>query len=162
MSATVVLQSASASVLAAWWLGIGVAGAAAAPQGRLDFQITEGLNTNRFLREGDVAAHLVLRAGHDPRILIAFPAGNSGVGLWFANQSEAARWTLRGVPAAVHATDAKGRPLNGMAVDATVVIPELQIRQAVLSSVRALRDYQSLGTGSPRSSVPMRASRAAH
>src|SRR5579862_6457625 len=131
--------------MVAWALGSAVAAAAAPAAARLDFEITEGLNTNRFLREGDVAAHLVLRAGNDPRILIAFPAGNSGVGLWFAHQSARARWILRGAPAAVHVADGKGRPLNGLAVDATVETPELQIRQAVLSSVRVLRDYQALG-----------------
>ena len=65
---------------------------------RLDFQVDEGLNTNRLFREGAVAAHLVLRSGRDPRILIAFPAGNSGVGVWFVHRSEAVRWTLRGAP----------------------------------------------------------------
>src|SRR5258708_31585113 len=55
------------------------------PEPRLAFDVEEGLNLNSFLREGPVAAHLLLRSGLDPRILIAFPAGNSGVGLWFSN-----------------------------------------------------------------------------
>ena len=63
---------------------------------RLAFQVDEGLNTNRLVREGEVAAHLVLRSGNDPRILIAFPAGNSGVGLWFMHRARPARWALRG------------------------------------------------------------------
>ena len=42
---------------------------------RLSFNVDEGLNLNSFLRDGPVAAHLLLRAGTDPRILIAFPAG---------------------------------------------------------------------------------------
>ncbi|HET9511344.1 MAG TPA: hypothetical protein VFO80_09360, partial [Sphingomonas sp.] len=49
----------------------------------LAYQLTEGQNLNAFVREGPVAAHLLLRNGTDPRILVAFPAGNSGVGLWF-------------------------------------------------------------------------------
>src|SRR5262249_58499643 len=73
-----------------------------------------------------------------------FPAGNSGVGLWFVHQAADAEWTLRGAPVAVHASDSRGRPLNGMAVDATVAAPELEIREAVLSSLRVLRDYQAL------------------
>jgi len=39
---------------------------AAAPQAvqpRLDFEVQEGLNINRFVREGNVAAHLLLRSG---------------------------------------------------------------------------------------------------
>ncbi|HEX4388912.1 MAG TPA: hypothetical protein VH109_09825 [Steroidobacteraceae bacterium] len=140
------LQSASAGVLAAaCWLGIGVAAAAVAPDSRLDFEITEGRNTNRFLREGDVAAHLVLRSGQDPRILMAFPAGNSGVGLWFAHHQQSAHWTLRGAPAPAHATDGKGRLLNGMTVQATLTGADLEVREAVLSSVRVLRDYEALG-----------------
>src|SRR6202142_2890116 len=55
---------------------------------RLSFDVREGLNLNSFLREGPVAAHLLLRSGHDPRILVAFPAGNSGVGLWFSHSNE--------------------------------------------------------------------------
>ncbi|MBL7396164.1 hypothetical protein INQ29_25365, partial [Escherichia coli] len=50
----------------------------------LAYSLTEGQNLNAFVRDGKVAAHLLLRNGSDPRILVAFPAGNSGVGLWFA------------------------------------------------------------------------------
>jgi hypothetical protein len=81
---------------------------------RLDFGVEEGLNINSFVRQGSVAAHLLLRSGTDPRILAAFPAGDSGAGLWFAHR-------------------------------ATVAAPELVIRKVVLSSVRVLRDHQSLG-----------------
>jgi hypothetical protein len=139
------LQAASVSLMVAWVLGSAAASAATPAAGRLDFEIKEGLNTNRFLRDGDVAAHIVLRAGTDPRILIAFPAGNSGVGLWFAHQSADAKWTLRGAPAAVHVRDSRGRALNGVAVEAAIAAPDLKIREAVLSSVRVLRDYQALG-----------------
>src|SRR5215467_10955006 len=130
-------------IIASWLIEAAPAAAAQPQESRLDFEVHEGRNTNRFVRQGNVAAHLVLRAGTDPRILIAFPAGNSGVGLWFAHQAADAEWTLRGAPVAVHASDSRGRPLNGMAVDATVAAPELEIREAVLSSVRVLRDYQA-------------------
>jgi hypothetical protein len=141
-----VLQSASVIVIAAGFFGP-VASAAPPPaQLRLDFEVQEGLNVNRFVREGNVAAHLVLRSGTDPRILIAFPAGDSGVGLWFAHRPGAVSWTLRGRPEVIHDTDGGGRVLYGIAADATVEGQDLQIRQAVLSSVRVLRDYQLLGT----------------
>ena len=122
---------------------------AAAPQPtapRLDFEVQDGLNLNRFVREGNVAAHLLLRSGTDPRILIAFPAGNSGVGLWFVHHADRASFRLRGPPVAVHDSDARGRALYGISAQATVEGQELQIRQAVLSSIRVLRDYQLLGT----------------
>ncbi|HTL91440.1 MAG TPA: hypothetical protein VL176_03775, partial [Steroidobacteraceae bacterium] len=113
---------------------------------RLDYQVDEGLNINRFVREDDVAAHLVLRSGTDPRILIAFPAGDSGVGVWFVHRAEKVHWTLEGAPQILHRKDRRGRPLYGLVADARVDSDELQVRETLLSSVRVLRDYQSLGT----------------
>src|SRR5207253_7957690 len=118
-------------------------GAAAATQeAPFHFEVKEGRNLNYFLRDGRTAAHLVLRSGQDPRILVAFPAGNSGVGLWFVHHADRASFRLRGPPVAVHDSDARGRALYGISAQATVEGQELQIRQAVLSSIRVLRDYQ--------------------
>jgi hypothetical protein len=114
---------------------------------RLSFDVNEGPNLNSFLREGPVAAHLLLRAGSDPRVLVAFPAGNSGVGLWFSHGTQAVSWTLQGRPQPLTTKDARGRPLYGMTFDAIAAgATELRFKQAVLSSVRVLRDYQALGT----------------
>jgi hypothetical protein len=114
---------------------------------RLAFDVREGSNLNSFLREGPVAAHLLLRSGLDPRILVAFPAGNSGVGLWFGHGTAPVNWELLGRPQPLMARDARGRPLYGMSADARVNgATTLNIKQAVLSSVRVLRDYQALGT----------------
>ena len=113
---------------------------------QLAFQVREGRIFNYFLRQGPVAAHLVLRSDPRPRILIAFPAGNSGVGLWFARQSGDAAWQIRGDPRPVHTHDRQGRPLYGISAEATLTARELQIHGAVLSNIRVLRDYESLGT----------------
>ena len=114
---------------------------------RLAFDISEGANLNTFLREGPVAAHLLLRSGLDPRILIAFPAGNSGVGLWFSHGTAPVKWALSARPQPLIEKDAQGRPLYGMSAEAAVSgAADLNIKQAVLSSVRVLRDYQALGT----------------
>lgn len=113
---------------------------------RLSFEVSEGLNLNSFLREGPVAAHLLLRSGSEPRILVAFPAGNSGVGLWFAHSDQPVHWALRGHPAPLRANDDHGRPLYGVVAEVSVAGADLAIKQAVLSSVRVLRDYQALGT----------------
>jgi len=122
----------------------GVSGPAA--DQRLSFDVDEGLNLNSFLRDGPVAAHLLLRSGSDPRILVAFPAGNSGVGLWFSH-STPAKWELIGRPQPLATKDARGRPLYGVTAEARLSGPtDLSVRQAVLSSVRVLRDYQALGT----------------
>ena len=114
---------------------------------RLSFDVDEGLNLNSFLRDGPVAAHLLLRSGLDPRILVAFPAGNSGVGLWFSHGTAPVTWALLGRPQPVMVKDERGRPLYGIAAEASVTgAKDLSIKQAVLSSVRVLRDYQALGT----------------
>ena len=116
-----------------------------APQPQLAFQVREGRMLNYFLRQGSVSAHLVLRSGPDPRILIAFPAGNSGVGLWFAHQAGSAAWKIRGKPQRDEERDEKGRALYGLSAEVTLADTALEIHQAVLSSIRVLRDYQSLG-----------------
>ncbi|HZU51750.1 MAG TPA: hypothetical protein VE968_07735, partial [Sphingomicrobium sp.] len=119
---------------------------AAAPADRLQYQLSEGLNENEFLQQGKVAAHLLLRSGKFPRILVAFPAGNSGVGLWFAETPRNVAWIIPSAPEPVISNDAKGRPLYGIVARAELTTPTLEIRKAVLSSVRVLRDYQAIGT----------------
>ena len=106
----------------------------------LAYALHEGENLNAFVRDGAVAAHLLLRSGTDPRILVAFPAGNSGVGLWFEPTGRAATWRL----------DAPPRPLNRGALHGVVAVASIDAarlvpRQAVLSSIRFLRDYQAVG-----------------
>src|SRR5262245_53907838 len=97
------------------------AGASAAPPPAkpLAFRIDEGHNINSCLRNGPVAAHLLLRSGTEPRILVAFPAGNSGVGLWFETAKSPVTWTLLSPPRAVSTLDEKGRPLNGIEFEVT-------------------------------------------
>jgi hypothetical protein len=113
---------------------------------RLAFDVSEGLNLNSFLRDGPVAAHLLLRSGQDPRILVAFPAGNSGVGLWFSRTAQPVVWALQDRPQPISAQDDKGRPMYGIVANVSATGSALAIKQAVLSSVRVLRDYQGLGT----------------
>lgn len=130
--------------------GLLLAGTAAVAQQRaakapeLAYSLTEGQNLNAFVRDGQVAAHLLLRNGTDPRILVAFPAGNSGVGLWFEPLGKAATWRLDRAPRPLAQKDDKGRALHGIEAIATIDAPRLAIRQAVLSNVRFLRDYQSV------------------
>lgn len=112
---------------------------------RLSFAVDDGVNLNSFLREGPVAAHLLLRGGPDPRIIVAFPAGNSGTGVWF-ERNMALTWHLLGQPHPITLTDERGRRLYGMTAEATVTgAKDLRIKQALLSSVRVLRDYQGDG-----------------
>ena len=122
--------------------------ARAADSSAVQFEVTEGLNINSFLRQGPVAAHLVLKSGPDPRILVAFPAGNSGAALWF-NPGAPATWRLDGAPKPVTEPDAHGRPLYGLTVDATIDAKSLTPNRALLSSVRLLRDYVARGKAPP-------------
>ncbi|HET8699522.1 MAG TPA: hypothetical protein VFO94_18705, partial [Gammaproteobacteria bacterium] len=89
-------------------------------------------------------AHLLLRSGEEPRILVAFPAGDSGVAVWFAKTGEPVEWRLLGAPRAVTRLDAQGRPLHGIEADVEVDAASLRIERAVLSSVRVLRDFELL------------------
>jgi len=108
------------------------------------FRIDEGRNINSFLRDGPVAAHLVLRSGHEPRVLVAFPAGNSGVALWFERTAAPMHWTLVTPPRPISTLDGKGRPLHGIEFEVTTDAAQLEPRAAVLSSIRVLRDFELL------------------
>jgi len=122
----------------------------------LAYSLTEGQNLNAFVRDGKVAAHLLLRNGSDPRILVAFPAGNSGVGLWFQPLVRPATWRLDQAPRPVTFADARGRPLHGIESIATIDAARLAPKQAVLSNVRFLRDYQSVSRFPAEVAAPMR------
>lgn len=144
-----------------WW-GVVLVGTALSPvalsEPRLAFEVREGLNLNSFLREGDVASHVVLRSGTQPRILVTFPAGNSSVGVWFEALKRSAEWAQQGPLQPVREQDAKGRPLRGVATDLTITAPELRVRAAVLSSTRVLRDFQALNTAPAEVAAPLRTS----
>lgn len=112
----------------------------------LQFRITEGRIENAFHQEGDIAAHLLLSSGDRPRVLVAFPAGNSGVGVWFEEAATPVRWTLGQVKGERHRDN--GHAWNGIVAEASVDAPRLVVKDAVLGSVRVLRDYQ-LGQAYP-------------
>ncbi|QNK03642.1 hypothetical protein H8F01_02135 [Dyella telluris] len=129
------------AVLPAAWAGQAPEQGAKAP---LQFRITEGGIENAFFQSGDVAAHLLLNSGDKPRILVAFPAGDSGAGIWFEPTVTRVRWTLGPVTGQTYTVD--GHPWHGIAAQASVTGDTLVIKDAVLGSIRVLRDYQ-LGQG---------------
>lgn len=139
-----------AAVLLAIALAAPLDAASAASPGapELAYQLTEGQNLNVFVRDRAVAAHLLLRNGAEPRILVAFPAGNSGVGLWFEPLARPAQWRLEAAPKPV----SEGA-LHGIVFSTEVTAPRLVVRQAVLSNVRYLRDYQIAGQFPPEVAV---------
>ncbi len=105
----------------------------------LAFHVREGTIDNYFYRRGPVAAHLVVTSGKTPRIVVAFPAGNEGVGLWF-EPSEPATITVTGPLVAVD-----DGALHGITARLSIDKP-LVVRQAALAGLRTLRDYAILGT----------------
>lgn len=107
----------------------------------LRFTVTEGPNLNYFIRDGKTAAHLLLRSGEHPRILVAYPAGDSAVGAWFDPLAAAADWTMDTPPQPNAAKDSRGRPLYGIDFDASISAPALTLKQTVLSSARIVRNY---------------------
>ncbi|MEU7218763.1 hypothetical protein [Nocardia iowensis] len=109
------------------------------------FEVTEGLNLNHLTRDGESAAHLLLRSGRNLRIVVAFPAGNSGAGLWFEPLATSADWVLDTPPEAQTSKDPRGRPLHGIRFEASIAAPEVALKRAVLSNVRVLRDYDQFG-----------------
>jgi len=115
------------------------------PAPPLQFRITEGRIENAFFQQGPVAAHLLLSAGSKPRVLVAFPAGNSGVGVWFEETAKPVRWTLGDVEGDQSEPDSAW---HGIRAHAAVEADRLVVADAVLGSVRVLRDYQ-LGQGYP-------------
>lgn len=121
-----------------------VAAIAPAPPPTLAFRIDQGNEINAFLRSGDLAAQLVLRAGPAPRLVIAFPAGDSGIGVWLhAPSGRPVHWRLLHAPLALHRRDGHGRPLRGLQVDLQTDADSLQLDQVLLSSVRVLRNYEA-------------------
>ncbi|SDA35405.1 hypothetical protein SAMN03159340_03256 [Sphingomonas sp. NFR15] len=124
---------------------------------RADVGQREGLNLNSFTQQGPVAAHVLLRSGQDPRVLVAFPAGNSGVGLWFDRVAAPAEWQMKAPARPRTTTDRRGRPLHGVTFTATIRTPRLAVKRALLTSVRVLRDYQALGTAPAELDTPVQA-----
>ncbi|HEX7802414.1 MAG TPA: hypothetical protein VF471_06625 [Pseudoxanthomonas sp.] len=106
----------------------------------LQFRITEGRIENAFYQDGGIAAHLLLSSGERPRVLVAFPAGNSGVGVWFEDTSSPVQWTLGAVKGRV--ATLQGHRWNGIEAQASLSADRLVLKDAVLGSVRVLRDYQ--------------------
>ncbi|VWB93898.1 lipoprotein [Burkholderia lata] len=112
----------------------------------LSFRMDTGGQINAFYRQDKVAAHLLVRSSTKPRLLVVFPAGNSGTGLWFDDTAQPVNWSLDTPPSALSAPDTHGRPLYGIGADVSVDTDTLTIRQGVLSNVRFLRDFNGGAT----------------
>ncbi|GAB3011910.1 hypothetical protein [Bowmanella dokdonensis] len=123
--------------------------AVAQPAGpALAFQMQEGRIHSNFYRRGPVAAHLLLTEGSQPRFIAAFPAGNSGMGLWFDTPTTV-NWQWQGdlEPLAV---EEPGQRYYGVQGKVIVTGGELILNKVLLGSIRILRDYQQTGRVPPQ------------
>lgn len=116
---------------------------AARSEPELRFSIEEGRIDNHFYRDGPIAAHLLTKSGENARLVIAFPAGNSGVALWL---DQPVNWRMLTPldPAAAALDD--GAVRRGVSARFEIDAARVAIRRALTGSVRVLRDY---GYGNP-------------
>jgi hypothetical protein len=119
-----------------------------APQ-LLRFDVMAGSIANHFYRRGPIAAHLLTTSGLAPRLLVAFPAGNTGLVLDFAPLAQPASFDL--APAA--ALEGIERPdgMRGVTAHLAARAPVLRVQHALLAGIRFLRDDMAggLGPGAP-------------
>ncbi len=134
---------ASAAALA---LSLCAMAASAAP---LRFSIPEGNLANEFLRDGAVAAHLVLRSGSAPRLVFAFPAGNSGAALWFGTTRGPVAWAGHPELRPVESRLPDGGVLRGVQATVTAMGGPVTLRQSLLGSIRVIRDFEHSGAIPP-------------
>ena len=110
----------------------------------LQFDIEDGAIRNEFFRDGPVAAHIVLKSADAPRLVVAFPAGNSGTGVWFEPLDAPATWSPSENVRAERQKLAGG-VRNGVRFDTAISTPRLDVKKAILSNIRVLRDYGYTG-----------------
>jgi hypothetical protein len=122
--------------------------AAPAPRPELRFSVVEGSVRNYFCRRGRAAAHLLASSGEEPRLIVAFPAGNTGIGLWFEKGARPVELEAVGAPAAVERADG----MRGVTAHLSAS-GALRTRAVVLGSVRVLRDYVYTGSVPPEIST---------
>lgn len=102
----------------------------------LRFSVHEGSLRNYFFRRGGTAAHLLASSGAAPRLIVAFPAEDSGIGLWFDAPSQPVALDVVGEVSGVERADG----LRGVSARVSASAA-LSARGAVLGSLRTLRDY---------------------
>lgn len=104
----------------------------------LQFDIREPGVEHHFYRRERVAAHLQANHGKRPRLIVAFPAGNTGMGVWFESAAQPA--TLGITPGTVLQGLERPDGMRGVSAHLRSDARRLEIGNAVLANVRTLRD----------------------
>jgi hypothetical protein len=107
----------------------------------LRFSVPDGRVLNEFYRDGPVAAHVVLTRGQAARLVVAFPAGNSGVALWF-DAASAFSWSPDVRIEAARRDLPDGTVLRGVSAELVAHGGALELTRALAGSVRVIRAYQ--------------------
>ena len=107
----------------------------------LSFRLDEGTAKNAFYRNGPVAAHVLLRSGLTPRILVAFPAGNSAADIRFEKAKVPVELQFETEPSGVRTTG----ELSGVSFTIIAETAELRVKNALFTGIRVLRDYLVTG-----------------
>ena len=114
----------------------------------LEFSVVEGSARNYFFRSGGAAAHVLANSGASPRLIVAFPAANSGIGLWFEKPPEPATLDIVGKLEGVERADGMRGVTARLSASGA-----LRTRGLILGNVRELRDYDYTGAAAPELSV---------
>jgi hypothetical protein len=97
----------------------------------LKFSIQEGKTKNWFFKNSKVAVQLVVTSGRKSCIIAAFPAGNSGIGLWF-----------KGRPTLKLSNAQAGAGQSGEIINFSIQTPskKLILKKIILNNIRILRN----------------------
>ena len=123
----------------------------------LRFSIIEGQGENLFLMDGAVAGHLMLTSGTSPRVIAAFPAGNSGAGLFFEQTDTPVSWAAAAPLTPVQQV-VGGIMLRGFQVDLAVDARALVVRHGDVGSLRFIRKAVDMALVADRPQVVPEAS----
>ncbi|WP_374764782.1 hypothetical protein [Yunchengibacter salinarum] len=113
-------------------------GQAGSPTNVLDFSQAEGRTLNRFIRADGVAAHISVRPVPSPRLVVAFPAGNSGAALFFQAQPSAPDFEAPRDVTPVRTTR-NGTEMSGVRFHLRADTPRLALTRGDAGSIRFLR-----------------------
>ncbi|MCJ9430676.1 hypothetical protein [Kordiimonas marina] len=122
-------------------------------QAPLRFDIHEGNGDNAFFSSGPVAAHLMLTSGDHPRLIVAFPAGNSGAGVFFEGTAKEVVWRRTAPIKAAGRTLANGVALHGIRAQLSADTSRLVINRADVGSLRFIREAVDMTTVAVRPDV---------
>lgn len=102
----------------------------------LAFEGREGDLRNYFFRHGEVAAHLLTTSGAAPRLIVAFPAGDTGIAVWFEPPPAPVELAVEGDLTGLERPDR----MRGVSALLTSTAPVLRVQRLLLGSIRLIRD----------------------